>query len=71
MNWVTFGRNISVELIRREMTQKQLANQIGIHPESLSRYCTGKREPRISWVYKIAKALGCTIDSLLEGCDED
>lgn len=71
MNWIKVGRNISIELIRRGKTKTQLANEIGLAPESVCRYCNGKREPRLYWFYKIAKVLGCTMDSLMEGCDEE
>lgn len=51
---------------RLNMTQKQLSVRTGISQENLSRYESGKRSPKIGTAFKIAKALGCTVDELIK-----
>lgn len=51
---------------RLNMTQKQLSVRTGISQVNLSRYESGKRSPKISMAFKIAEALGCTVDELIK-----
>lgn len=48
------------------MTAEDLAKIVGVHPLSIYRYETGHREPGISIANKIAKALHCTIEDLID-----
>ena len=45
---------------------KEVAEAAGIKPMVFSRYETGKRIPRADTMLRIAKALNCTIEDLLE-----
>src|SRR5690606_21761245 len=49
------------------MTLEQLAGRIGRAPSQLSMFETGKREPKLTLLQTIARALDTTIDALLEG----
>ena len=51
---------------RLNMTQKQLSVRTGISQVNQSRYESGKRSPKIGTAFKIAKALGCTVDELIK-----
>ena len=58
--------------IRRErkfarLTQKELADKAGIAVNSLKRYESNERTPRIDDLDRIAKALGITREGLLSG----
>ena len=59
-----------LERLRKErgLTQVQLANRIGITQGTFALYETGKRNPKIETVKKIAKALNVGWSML---CDED
>lgn len=46
------------ERIKRRLTQRQLAEQIGVKQPSLARLETGKHTPTIAFLAKIADALG-------------
>lgn len=46
------------------LTQIELAARIGTNPATLCRWEKGLRSPRISWVAKIAKALGVSMDDI-------
>ena len=54
----------------KHMTQTELANIIGIAPNTLNSYENTNREPRITLVIKLAKALGVSTDELLGLKDE-
>ena len=48
------------------MTQKELAIACGVSSIAISRYETGKRIPNIETAFKLAKALNCTVDDLID-----
>jgi transcriptional regulator with XRE-family HTH domain len=48
------------------MTAAELAKLVHTTPVSISRYETGKRKPNILKAVEIAKALGVTVDELIE-----
>lgn len=52
----------------RGLMQKDLAKLIGVAPSTFSQYETGKRQPDISTLQLIARALDVTIDELV-GCE--
>ena len=59
------GKRISESLAKRGMTQKELAERLGVSDGALSRYISGEREPKPGMVANIATALGTTSDYLL------
>ncbi|MEA4876804.1 MAG: helix-turn-helix transcriptional regulator [Aminobacterium sp.] len=50
---------------KRGISQGQLAKEIGCSLDTVHRWETGKREPRLSDLQKIASFFNCTIDDLL------
>lgn len=61
-----------LKLLRKQeqLTQKELAKQIGIKQNSYSDWETGKNEPSLENLVKLAKILDTTIDFLL-GVDRE
>ena len=53
---------------RKELgiTQKQLGNTVGVNQSTINQYETGARKPDIITLKKLAVALHCTTDQLLE-----
>lgn len=47
------------------LKQKDLAFKVGVKTNTISQYELGKRNPNPDILKKIAKALNCTIDDLL------
>lgn len=47
------------------MTQQQLADALGVAQQSVTRWETGEREPRVSTLKRIAAVLGCDVTALL------
>lgn len=64
------GRRISKLLDITNMTQKELAERIGVTEGVMSRYISGDREPKPDMIANIATALRTTSDYLL-GIEND
>lgn len=61
------GKKIKEARIKSGMTQKQLANKLGITPTVISNYETNrKNDPRASTIRNLSKSLGVTSDYLLD-----
>lgn len=60
--------NEKVRMLMREkgLNQKQLAEKSGITEPSVCRYLKGDREPRIDIIINFSKALGVSIEYLLD-----
>jgi len=57
--------NIRERLVRREMTQGQLAIATGMTPTALSARLRGEREFRLSELHAISEALGVRLSDLM------
>lgn len=62
------------EIIRQKRkdlgyTQKELADRCGVAEITIRQYETGKRQPKIKILYKIATVLGLDFDQLLGGIE--
>ena len=53
----TIGENIKKYRILRNMTQKELGSAIGNDPRTVSNWERGTRDPSMTVIYKMAKAL--------------
>ena len=62
-----FGEYIKRIMTHKGMTQKELADKVGITQSAMSRYINDKRIPFIDVAFKIAAALGVSIDELVKG----
>jgi len=51
------------------MTQLELSKLTAIPREVISRIESGKVDPKVSTIQKLAKALNCTVDDLLDKQD--
>ena len=59
------GKKILRIMKEKEMSQKQLATASGITEAAISKYISGKREPRITFLKRIADALDVPADEFL------
>lgn len=62
----TLGKRITGLLKISKLTQKELADMIGITEVSMSRYINGKRIPKSTVIADMAAALHTTSDYLLD-----
>ena len=60
-----FNRNLSEIRIQRGISQKDMANSIGVAQSTYSLYEKGAREPNIDKIVKIAEVLNVSADKLL------
>lgn len=66
-----FMINIKSYLEKNRMTQRELANLIGVTDVTMSRYINGIRVPRMDVLLKISKIMGVKKDDLFEEIDFD
>lgn len=60
------GSNLRGARKRLGLTQEQVGERSGVHPTEVSRIEAGKRDPRISTVLRLAKALEVRPGQLLD-----
>lgn len=59
------AERIRVELARQQMTQEELAGRLGYTQTAVSYWATGKRQPGLDDLCRLADEFGCTTDYLL------
>lgn len=57
-----FAEKLKEKRLERNLTQQELANLIGVKDSAITQYEKGKREPKMNTVFKLADALGVSID---------
>ena len=57
--------------LARGITQKTLADAVGLSDQAICTYEIGTREPNLETLRKLATVLDCTIDELIGGNDDD
>lgn len=60
------GKNIRAARERKGLTQKEVAESIGMNRVNYVRLESGTKIPSLSMTITIAKLLGCSIDKLVE-----
>ncbi len=61
------GRNVRTIRLERGWTQEKLAEAAGIHPVYISYIEQGSRNPSITKILQIARALGCEATEIFQG----
>lgn len=54
---MSFGKNLRNARINKGMSQKELAERVGVFPSVISRYENSNRSPHADNIHKFAKAL--------------
>ncbi|WP_170835476.1 helix-turn-helix domain-containing protein [Arthrobacter alpinus] len=65
---LALGKAIKMEMVGQDLTQKVLADKIGIHRETLSRYLSGAAgyNMPIGILFQISNTLGVSVQDLVE-----
>jgi transcriptional regulator with XRE-family HTH domain len=63
----TFGENLREARRAAGLSQEELAKRAGIDRPTISGYEHGKREPNMSTLVKLARALGVPAEALVRG----
>ena len=56
---------IKVVLVEKKRTNKWLAEQLGVNPSTVSKWCTNSSQPDLSSLLKISDLLGVDIKELI------
>ena len=62
---MTTGESIRYHRQKRELTQAQLADRIGVSPQAISKWENDAGMPDVALIVPLARALGTTTDELL------
>jgi len=62
-----FAANVRARRHAAGLSQQALSNLTGLHPTEISRIERAVREPRLSTIVRLAKALGIKPSDLLDG----
>ena len=69
---MNLGENIKSNRLKKKLTQKKLAETIGVSTITIQNYENNRREPNIETLLLIAKALEVPVSELLnEECEEN
>ena len=68
---MSLGQNIKKYRVVAGLTQKELAEKVGLGQSMLSRIECGGADTTVGNIVNIAKVLQCTASNLLEGLDEE
>lgn len=60
-----FARRLELLMEDRGISRQELTNRTGISAMTISRYLNAKHTAQIDIIVKIAKALSCTVDELV------
>ena len=62
----SFGNNLADQLEDAWMSQKELAEETGLHESTISRYVRGEMMPTLKNVINIMHALDCEFEDLVD-----
>lgn len=60
------AKQIAVELVERDMTQKDLAEAVGVGRPAMNHYLKGHKSMPMPTFFKVAEALGLSAQTLME-----
>ncbi|WP_080577989.1 helix-turn-helix domain-containing protein [Pseudomonas chlororaphis] len=66
-----FGKRLAHARAEKNLTQRELADAVGITWSQISRYEAGKAKPRLAVLLKLADALGTTSETLSGDAEDD
>lgn len=65
LDTVKAGKQIALFRKNRGLTQEDVAGQLGISPQAVSKWENGHTMPELSLLVELSELLGCTIDQIL------
>lgn len=68
---ISFGENLKTLRVAKNISQAELAEQIGIHSTHISRYERELTQPTLDVVKRIAEALQVSVDALVYGAKDE
>ena len=71
MNQITIGRFIAQKRKEQNLTQEQLAEQLGVSNKTISKWETGKCMPDYAVIKNLCEALKVSVSELMDGEEAD
>ena len=71
MNKYAVGKNIKLLCKMKNMTLDQLAEEIGVSRDTMSRWRNGHRQITSYGLYRVSRALRVPMERLTEGIDNE
>ena len=71
MNKFAVGKNIKLYCRMQNMTLDQLAEEIGVSHDTISRWCNGRRQITVYGLYRVSRALNVPMEKLMEGIEDE
>lgn len=71
MNKFAVGKNIKLLCKMKNMTLDQLAEEIGVSRDTMSRWCSGRRQITVYGLYRASRVLAVTMERLMEGIEDE
>ena len=65
-----FSNNLKHYRQQKQLTQRQVANLLGVAPSTYSQYESGVREPDVKKIKQLSRILDISADYLLFGCNK-
>ena len=62
---IQYINRIKVVLVEKKRTNKWLAEQLGVNPSTVSKWCTNSSQPDLNNLLKISDLLGVDIKELI------
>ena len=56
--------NLKIYMIKKEMTQAELAEKLDVSQQQVNNWVTGRSVPKMKMLLEITDMLNCTIDDL-------
>lgn len=63
----SFSMNLRRLMLRRGITQAEIARRMGVNRSCIHNWYWGIREPNIDSLKRLRRILGCTFDELIGG----
>lgn len=61
-----FERNVKIMMNEKGFTQVSLAKKLGLGKTTVNSWLSAHKEPTLSNIYKLTKALDCTFEELVD-----
>lgn len=71
MNKYAIGDNIVEHIKRNNLNQRKLAERINVTEMTMSRWCTGLRQPSVYALKRMSLVFNCTMEDLIYGMLEE
>ena len=65
LHWTEDINRIKVVLVEKKRTNKWLAEQLGVNPSTVSKWCTNSSQPDLNNLLRISDLLGVDIKELI------